>query len=174
MALKTIAVAYFRSFSEGSEENQENSEQLALRTFWLIWQRSIKFGEIWSRNLFMSPDINNWTVCPNSDGIPHLDLHYTVNIVIHVIVFADYATKRGGGTALTWQLRPQCLFCRSDPNIGPSLWSSGQSSWLQIQRSWVRFPVLPYFWEVVRLERGPLSLVKIIEELFQRKVAAPV
>jgi hypothetical protein len=25
------------------------------------------------------------------------------------------------------------------------LWSSGQSSWLQIQRSWVRFPVLPDF-----------------------------
>jgi hypothetical protein len=27
----------------------------------------------------------------------------------------------------------------------PSLWSSGQSSWLQIQRSWVRFPALPDF-----------------------------
>jgi hypothetical protein len=28
---------------------------------------------------------------------------------------------------------------------GPSLWSSGQSSWLQIQRSLVRFPALPDF-----------------------------
>jgi hypothetical protein len=27
--------------------------------------------------------------------------------------------------------------------IGPPLWSSGQGSWLQIQRSRVRFPVLP-------------------------------
>jgi hypothetical protein len=27
--------------------------------------------------------------------------------------------------------------------IGPPLWSSGQSSWLQIQRSRVRFPVFP-------------------------------
>jgi hypothetical protein len=27
----------------------------------------------------------------------------------------------------------------------PPLWSSGQSSWLQIQRSWVRFPALPNF-----------------------------
>jgi hypothetical protein len=26
-----------------------------------------------------------------------------------------------------------------------SLWSSGQSFWLQIQRSWVRFPALPDF-----------------------------
>jgi hypothetical protein len=30
------------------------------------------------------------------------------------------------------------------------------------------------FWEVVGLERGPLSLVRIIEELLERKVAAPV
>jgi hypothetical protein len=30
------------------------------------------------------------------------------------------------------------------------------------------------FWEVVRLERGPLSLVRRIEELLERTVAAPV
>ena len=29
--------------------------------------------------------------------------------------------------------------------IRPPLWSSGQSFWLQIQRSWVRFPALPDF-----------------------------
>ena len=29
--------------------------------------------------------------------------------------------------------------------IGPPLWSSGQSFWLQIQRSRVRFPALPDF-----------------------------
>jgi hypothetical protein len=28
---------------------------------------------------------------------------------------------------------------------GPALWSSGQSSWLKIQRSRVRFPALPDF-----------------------------
>jgi hypothetical protein len=27
----------------------------------------------------------------------------------------------------------------------PPLWSSGQSFWLQIQRSLVRFPALPFF-----------------------------
>jgi hypothetical protein len=31
------------------------------------------------------------------------------------------------------------------PSSGPLLWSSGQSSWLQIQRSRVRFPALPDF-----------------------------
>jgi hypothetical protein len=30
------------------------------------------------------------------------------------------------------------------------------------------------FWEVVGVERGPLSLVRIIEELLERKVAASV
>jgi hypothetical protein len=29
--------------------------------------------------------------------------------------------------------------------VRPPLWSIGQSSWLQIQRSQVRFPALPYF-----------------------------
>jgi hypothetical protein len=43
--------------------------------------------------------------------------------------------------------------------IWPPLWSSGQSSWLQIH----------IFWEVVSLERGPLSLVSTIEELLERK-----
>jgi hypothetical protein len=50
----------------------------------------------------------------------------------------------------------------------PPLWSSGDSSWLQIQRS--RFDSLRYqiFWEVVGLERGPLSLVSTTEELLGR------
>jgi hypothetical protein len=33
----------------------------------------------------------------------------------------------------------------------------------------LRFPALPDFWEVVGLERGPLSLVGTIEELLERK-----
>jgi hypothetical protein len=37
----------------------------------------------------------------------------------------------------------------------------------------VRFPALPEK-KVVDLERGPLSLVSITEELLDRKIAAPV
>jgi hypothetical protein len=55
----------------------------------------------------------------------------------------------------------------------PPLWSSGQSSWLQIRR--------PGFdsrhnqkKKEVGLQRGPLSLVSTTEELLDRKVAAPV
>jgi hypothetical protein len=49
------------------------------------------------------------------------------------------------------------------------LWSSGQSSWLQIQRSGFDFRRYQIFWEVVGLERGPLSLVSTTEELLGRK-----
>jgi hypothetical protein len=49
------------------------------------------------------------------------------------------------------------------------LWSSGQSSWLQIQG--LGFNSLRYqiFWKAVSLERGPLSLVNTIEEVLERK-----
>jgi hypothetical protein len=69
------------------------------------------------------------------------------------------------------QVRTENLFIYLFININTwlSLWSGGQSSWLQIQRS--GFDSRPYqiFWEVVSLERGPLSLVNTIEELLGRK-----
>jgi hypothetical protein len=56
---------------------------------------------------------------------------------------------------------------------GPPLWSSGQSSWLQIRRP--GFDSRHYQKKkVVGLELGPLSLVSTTEELLDRKVAAPV
>jgi hypothetical protein len=54
----------------------------------------------------------------------------------------------------------------------PPLWSGGQSSWLQIRRP--GFDSRHYQKKVMGLERGPLSLVSTTEELFDRKVAAPV
>jgi hypothetical protein len=54
-------------------------------------------------------------------------------------------------------------------HIGPPLWSSGQSSWLQIQISGFDFRRYQIFSDVVGLERGPLSLVSTIEELLERK-----
>jgi hypothetical protein len=51
----------------------------------------------------------------------------------------------------------------------PPLWSSGQSSWLQIQRSGFDYRLYQIFWEVVGLKRGPLSLVSTIEELPEKK-----
>jgi hypothetical protein len=51
----------------------------------------------------------------------------------------------------------------------PPLWSSGQSSWLQIQRSGLNFRYCQIFWEVMGLEWGPLRLVSTIQELLERK-----
>jgi hypothetical protein len=53
-------------------------------------------------------------------------------------------------------------------DTGPPPWSSGQRSWLQSQ-SGFDFRHYHIFWEVVGLERGPLSLVSTIEELLGRK-----
>jgi hypothetical protein len=51
----------------------------------------------------------------------------------------------------------------------PLLWSSGQGSWLLSQRSGFDSWRYQIFWEVVGLERGPLSLVSTTEELLGRK-----
>jgi hypothetical protein len=53
------------------------------------------------------------------------------------------------------------------------LWSSVQSSWLQIQRSGFDFRRYQIFWEVMGIERGPLSLVSTIEELLRRRNSDP-
>jgi hypothetical protein len=50
----------------------------------------------------------------------------------------------------------------------PPLWPSGLSSWLQIQRSGFDFRQHQTFWEVVGLERGPISLVSTTGELLDR------
>jgi hypothetical protein len=55
----------------------------------------------------------------------------------------------------------------------PPLWSSGQSSWLQIRRLGFDFRHYQKI-KVMGLERDPLSLVSTTEELLDRKVAAPV
>jgi hypothetical protein len=49
------------------------------------------------------------------------------------------------------------------------LWSSGQSPWLQMQRSGFDSWHYQIFWEVVGLERGPFSLVSTIEVLLGGK-----
>jgi hypothetical protein len=56
-------------------------------------------------------------------------------------------------------------------HIGPPLWSSGQNSWLQIQRSRIRFPRLPDF---LRSSGSGMGSVRIIEDYLNGKVAAPV
>jgi hypothetical protein len=58
-------------------------------------------------------------------------------------------------------------FAKLSEGLRPPLWSSGQSSWLQIRRFRVRFPGTTRK-KVVGLERGPLRLVSTTEELLGR------
>jgi hypothetical protein len=51
----------------------------------------------------------------------------------------------------------------------PPLWSSGQNSRIQIQRSVFVSRRYQIFWEAVGLERGPLSLGSTTEKLFGKK-----
>jgi hypothetical protein len=82
--------------------------------------------------------------------------------------------------ARSWQMRSEVEWREVkvksfflSPFIWPPQWSSDQSSWLQIRKP--GFDSRHYQKKtVVRLERGPLSLVSTTEELLDRKVAAPV
>jgi hypothetical protein len=59
--------------------------------------------------------------------------------------------------------------------LRPPLWSSGQSFWLQIQRSWVRFTALPGFLKSGGSGNGVHSALRgQLRSYLEGKVAAPV
>jgi hypothetical protein len=70
-----------------------------------------------------------------------------------------------GDAESTWNVGHYLVYCTSTV----PLWSSGQSSWLHIQRSGFVSRRYQIFWKVVGLERGPLSLVSTTEELLEIK-----
>jgi hypothetical protein len=79
-------------------------------------------------------------------------------------------TQHHSEMALQPIFEPSKLFQFFDPiHSRPPLWSSGQSSWLQIQRSGFDSRSYQILWEVVGLERSPLSLASTTEELPGRK-----
>jgi hypothetical protein len=73
---------------------------------------------------------------------------------------------------IVWRHKAEIFF--TTPFNWPPLRSRYQSSWLQIQRSGFDFRSHQIFWEVVGLERGPLSLVSTIEELLKVKACGSV
>jgi hypothetical protein len=69
---------------------------------------------------------------------------------------------------LMW-VNPAFHFEESLACNGPPLWSSGQSSWLQIQRYGFDSQRYQIFWDIMGSKRDPLSLVSTTEELLGRK-----
>jgi hypothetical protein len=80
-------------------------------------------------------------------------------------------------TSVYLRIIPHTFLCAYIINKGsnqenrPPLWSSGQSFWLQIQRSMFESRRYQMFQEVVGLERGPLRLVSTIEELLGKNIS---
>jgi hypothetical protein len=95
---------------------------------------------------------------------------------MHITIDKAVPALDRGPNAVAILLSVQAFMFRmhSENCVGtrPPLWSSGQSSWLQIRRP--GFDSRHYQKKVVGLERGPLSLVNTTEELLDRKVSAPV
>jgi hypothetical protein len=109
-----------------------------------------------------------------------LDKHSHVNTLrttledFQVLFMSWYLNIAGGSpkTALVRVLQVSATSSyieHSLPLLQSLPWSTGQSSCLQIQRSWFDSRRYQIFWEVVGLERGPLSLVGAIQELHGRK-----
>jgi hypothetical protein len=102
--------------------------------------------------------------CPAQHTIQSTTCHHT-----QCMKTKDILSISGGITCEysthTFQDEYMCI-CKI---MRPPLWSSSQCSWLQIQRSRFDSRRNQIFWEIVVLERGPLSLVRITEELLEWK-----
>jgi hypothetical protein len=83
-----------------------------------------------------------------------------------VVRFPDNRTEI---YCVSCEVRTEFIYVTYVEESRPPLWSSGQSSWLQIQRSGFDFRRYQIFWEVVELERGSFNLVSAIEKLLGRK-----
>jgi hypothetical protein len=104
----------------------------------------------------------------NKASLAYFNVSYQLNLSrteVFWYLIVSYQNRQGWINRTIKSL-PVCLPVRQ---WRPPLWSSGQSSWLQIQRSGFDSQSYQVFREVVGLERGPLSLVSIIEELLERK-----
>jgi hypothetical protein len=106
----------------------------------------------------------------HSSSLLYLSLDWPVGVPLNIPFNRRKCCGLNGfGPFCKWNLRFR-TYLYSDSDIwGPPLWSSGQSCWLQIQRSGFDSRRYQIFWVVAGLERGPLSLVITNEELLGRK-----
>jgi hypothetical protein len=100
--------------------------------------------------------------------------HFPESSALHIRSFQNLQWKCSrcytlklefGGAVIILQRTPAQLpgYMMAKPRQSTDLW-------LQIQRPGFDSRRYQIFWEVVGLERGPLSLMSSIEELFERKI----
>jgi hypothetical protein len=117
----------------------------------LLQAGSRGWGEHWDRYPQNKERVNRSALCSNCPLFP-IPRHYSNTSELFTRYARFYAVSH-------WS--------RCYEILRPPLWSSGQSSSLQIQRSRFRFPALPHF---LRSSGSvPLSLVGITEELLEWK-----
>jgi hypothetical protein len=92
----------------------------------------------------------------------------TFQIIHTFLKYISFCVKINHNYIKTWVSMFPAILSRYI-TYGSLLWSSGQSSWLQVQRSGCNSPHYQIFWEVVGLKRDPLSLVSATEEILGRK-----
>jgi hypothetical protein len=90
--------------------------------------------------LYMNPP--NAARQRNSKHVPAAtNTRKNIRIVVRVVFYMVCVASNGS----LWVCLCVPSFSICTAKTGPPLWSSGQSSWLQIQRSRVGFPALPDF-----------------------------
>jgi hypothetical protein len=124
------------------------------------WRRVMN-SEVNLHSLLSSaPDASEWIASCSflilSDSLWSSGKTFWLEVRVRFPALPDFLRSSGSGTGST---QPR-------EYNWPPLWSSGQSSWLQIQRSGFDSRHYQIFWEVVGLERGPLSLGSIIDRLW--------
>jgi hypothetical protein len=153
------------------------------------WWHLCKLTELWSLECFITLGANG---LKDENFLSYVSQHILSSISVHLNVLwpikdlmglicivtsqMHHNAKSSFSILSPWQLSTCNCFWPFLYNfllyfmvLLPPLWSSGQSSWLQIQRSWFDSRRYQIYWEVVGLERGPLRLVSTIEEELGRK-----
>jgi hypothetical protein len=134
----------------------------------LIWISELKSSRIADRGYVWVASVSRWLGFTTLSGWMNIRLTWPAERQNWSQSFLPYKMCRHSKHVFI-PLYNAAEILAGNGSIWPPLWSSGQSSWLQIQRSGFDSWCYQIFWEVVGLERGPLSLVSTIEELLGRK-----
>jgi hypothetical protein len=113
-------------------------------------------------------NLRNWQLCKSISLTWQVFCQFQICLRSDTLSVWIYSAT-GYKTAHFKMWKNTFINCHCTPYVRLPLWSSGQSSWLQIQRSGFDSRRYQIFWKVVGLEQGPLGLVNKTEELLGRK-----
>jgi hypothetical protein len=110
-----------------------------IEAFWKLWHRNVRSIHRLSKNsislhAFLCVSCTNWIILPRKWWSP---------LTISILHLRNCETD--WKFSLLRMITHPTFTLSSNRAVRPPLWSSGQSFWLEIQRSWVRFPALPDF-----------------------------